>query len=775
MNKQVEKSESALFTRRGFVMSALASMATIGFSSQLVTKVLAGSKQAVESVREVLPIAKDPSPNRLVEYAPEYVYSRSRVKYPVVRAGFLTKQHQSDTTQRGKEEFVRVSWDKALDLVAAELKRVRQKHGPNAIYAGNQNWKSSGRLHNCGTALTRLLNLYGGYCPSYTNYSTGALSVILPHVLGNWEPFTRPTVWPVVVESSELVVLWGSDPIAIDPFRSDTADYLDAEWVHLRPGTDVAMMLGMAHTLLDEELLDQAFLRKYTVGFDKFRSYLIGESDGQPKTAKWAAEICDMDAEIIESLARRMAKNRTMIMAGFSLQRAEHGEQAHWMLLTLASMLGQIGLPGGGLGFSYHYGSAGSPITNGAALGGLSGGSAPAGLPAPIPGTRISDALLNPGQVIEFNGKKVTYPDIRLIYWAGGNPFSHHQDINKLLVAWRKPETIIVNEQFWTATAKHADIVLPATTSFERNDIEQAGEFSGQFIIPMQKAVEPLFEARHDFDIFASVAARLGIGDAYTEGKSEMDWIESFYNMARRQASAKGLKMPGFEEFWQSGEPLEFPIPEEASRSVCLSDFRDNPLLEPLGTPSGKIEIYSRKIEKLDYEDCPAHPAWLEPVEWLGSRKAEQYPLHLLSPHPSERVHSQLAHVPQRRNYTIQGREPIWINSIDASTRGIKQGDLVRIFNDRGQVLGGANVSDRMRPGVIQMQEGGWYDPQEPGQNNSLCLYGDVNVLTLDKGTSALAQAASPNTTLVDVEKYRGEGAGVMAFDPPEECELAPV
>jgi trimethylamine-N-oxide reductase (cytochrome c) len=227
--------------------------------------------------------------------------------------------------------------------------------------------------------------------------------------------------------------------------------------------------------------------------------------------------------------------------------------------------------------------------------------------------------------------------------------------------------------------------------------------------------------------------------------------------------------MPSFHQFWQSGRHLEFAVPKNASSWVCMADYREDPAYEALATASGKIEIYSKAIEKLGYEDLPAHPTWIEPAEWMGSGKAEKYPLHLLSPHPTARVHSQMAHIPQRRDYTIAEREPIWINSEDAKDRGIRQGDLVRVFNERGQVLGGANVSERMRAGVVQMQEGGWYDPQDPTEPGSLCQYGTANVLTLDKGTSQLAQATSANSTLVNIEKYAGDPSPVTAFQPPKE------
>jgi trimethylamine-N-oxide reductase (cytochrome c) len=741
------------------------------------------------------PFEGDPFPMSLVKATPAHVYSPSRVKYPMVRAGFLESGHKSDTRERGKGAFVRVSWDNALDLVASELKRVKAQHGPASVY-GASGWKSSGKLHNCASGLTRLLNLNGGFSTGTGGYSTAASQTILPHVMGGMEVSGEPTYWPVVIESSDLVVVWGGDPmttlavgwgmpdhaaydalrelkeskkkvIVIDPVRCQTAEYLSAEWIAPRPGSDVAMMLGIAHTLLTEKLFDQEFLDEYTVGFEPFKAYLTGKKDGQAKTADWAAKVCEVDADVIRGLARRMAKGRTMLMSGWGMQRADHGEQVHWMLVTVASMLGQIGLPGGGFGLSYHFGGAGVPPADGAVLGGLSGGAPPDGAPAAIPSARITDALLNPGRTIDFNGAKVTYPDIKLIYWAGGNPFHHLQDRNKLVKAWRRPETVIIQEQFWTASAKFADIVLPATTSFERNDIEMGGDYSRRYIFPMHKVIEPLFEARSDYDIFAAVAERLGVREAFTEGKSEMEWLASIYKGAQRQAAVKRLEMPNFPEFWQSGTYVEFPVRENAKKWVRHADFREDPLLEPLGTPSGKIEIYSKNVEKLGYEDCPPHPTWMEPAEWLGSEKAEKHPLHLLSPHPTHRLHSQFNQSPLRKKYEIAGREPVWISKPDAKARSIQHGDVVRVFNDRGQVLAGAFVTDRLRPGVVRLCEGAWYDPMEPGEPGTLCKYGDVNVLTLDRASSKLSQATIANTALVEIEKYEDTPPAVTAFEPP--------
>ena len=755
-------------------------------------------KAKVEGGRfvEAIPFAKDPLPTSLVEYTPDMVYSQSRIRHPMVRAGFLKEGPKSNSGKRGRDAFVQVSWDKALELVASELKRVRATSGPSAIYAGNPGWKSPGKLHSSSAALARLLNLNGGYTPAMGDYSTGAGQVIMSHVMGNMEVYSQQTAWPVVLKESDLIVMWGSDPmttlkmgwvlpdhygyaglkklkesgkkvISIDPFLSDSAQYLRADWIAPRPNTDTAILLAVAYTLEKEKLHDEKFLKDYTVGFDRFSEYLKGAEDGQEKTPEWAASISGLSAERIRELARQMSSSRTMIMGGWSIQRADHGEQPYWALVTVAAMLGQIGLPGGGFGFSYHYASGGAPSCNSAVPGGFSGGKSPDNMPEGIPVARISDALLHPGESIDFNGHKVTFPDIKLVYWAGGNPFHHQQDRNKMIRAWDKPETVIIQDQFWTASAKFADIVLPISTSFERNDLEMGGDYSTRFLFPMHKVIDPLYESKSDFEVCAAIADRLGYKNQFTEGKNEMDWLRTFYDAAFKQAGAKGIDIPSFSKFWESGVYVEFKKQKNSDAWVRHADFREDPLLEPLGTPSGLIEIYSKTIAKMGYQDCAGHAKWYEPAEWLGSSKSESYPLHLLSPHPADRLHSQANHSKLREKYSIQGREPVWINDQDASVRGIQNGDVVRVFNERGEVLAGAYVTDRLRPGVVRLREGGWYDPAKPGVSGSLCKYGDVNVLTLDQGASSLSQANIANTALVQIEKFKGTLPEVTAFLPP--------
>ena len=753
---------------------------------------------------QAIPNPEDPFPSAMTQALPDSIYSAARIKYPMVRESFLRDGPGANTSERGAGRFVRVDWDEALDLVSGELSRVIDTYGNSALYTGSYGWKSVGRLHNCQTLLQRLSNLMGGSVIGTGDFSTGAAQVIMPHVVGTLEVYEQQTTWPMVIEHSDLVVIWGADPantnkidwimcdhggfdglralresgktvICIDPIRSQTAEFLDAELISPRPQTDVAMMLGIAYVMHDEGLADTGFLGEYTVGYDQFLPYLTGESDGTPKTPAWASEICGVPADTIAELARRFTAGRTMLMSGWSMQRAHHGEQPHWMLVTLASMIGQIGLPGGGFGLSYHYSNGGTPGCVSPVLPGITasgGGTAGAawlttGGVASVPVARVNDMLLRPGETIQFNGQAITYPDIKMLYWVGGNPMAHHQDRNRAVEAWQRPETIVVHDAVWTATARMADIVLPATTSYERDDIEQGGSYTNRFMVGMHKLVDPVYESRSDFDIFRALAGRLGHGDVYDEGKTDLDWVRDFYEAALGQAGNLGLDMPSFDDFWSGDSFLVFEPNEQTRTFTRYSEFRTDPLFNPLGTPSGKIEIYSTTIEGFGYDDCPPHPTWMEPVERLGMPD-QTYPLHVATSHPDDRLHSQLAHTWLRNRYAVNDREPVWIHPDAAAARGIVDGDVVRVFNDRGQLLAGAVVTDRVSPDVVRLSEGGWYDPLEGGVPGTLDKYGDVNVLSLDIPTSQLAQGNCGHTILAEVEKFEGELPPVTVYNAPQ-------
>ncbi|AIR64424.1 molybdopterin guanine dinucleotide-containing S/N-oxide reductase [Cedecea neteri] len=732
--------------------------------------------------------------NSLQSAVPDQVHSKARVAFPMARKGFLASPDKPQGI-RGKDDYVRISWDDALTLIHQQHKRIREKHGPAAIFSGSYGWRSNGVLHKASTLLQRYMSLAGGYTGHSGDYSTGAAQVIMPYVVGSNEVYQQQTSWPLLLENSEVVVLWSANPlntlkiawnasdeqgmkffeqlknsgktiIAIDPMRSETVDFFGerAEWIAPHMGTDVALMLGIAHTLVIRDRHDTAFLARCTYGYDKFEAYLLGNTDGTPKSAAWAAEICGIPAVTIESLADLFSRKRTMLMAGWGMQRQQYGEQKHWMLVTLAAMLGQIGTPGGGFGLSYHFANGGNPTRSAAVPGSLQG-SLKGGTDAveKIPVARIVEALENPGKDYQHNGQRHTFPDIRMLWWAGGSNFTHHQDTNRLAAAWQKPELIVISECFWTAAAKHADIVLPVTTSFERNDMTMTGDYSNQHLVPMKQVVAPQGEARNDFDIFAELSERWEAGGEarFSEGKSELEWLESFYDIARQRGATQQIELPDFSEFWAANQLIEMPENAKNAEFIRFAAFRADPEANPLKTPSGKIEIYSERIASFGYADCPPHPSWLAPDEWQGNAASGQ--LQLLSSHPAHRLHSQLNYAGLRDQYAIAGREPITLHPIDAKARGIVHGDLVRVWNARGQVLVGAQVTDGIRPGVVCIHQGAWPDLDE----DRLCKNGAVNVLTMDIPSSRLANGCAANNSLVWAEKFTGPAPDVTAFDPP--------
>ncbi|MBV9521435.1 MAG: molybdopterin-dependent oxidoreductase, partial [Alphaproteobacteria bacterium] len=432
-------------------------------------------------VVHVEPFELDPEPSPIGQSLLGALDHPCRLTRPMVRKGWLEKGPTG--IGRGCEAFVPVTWAEASELVARELERVKRVHGNEAIFGGSYGWASAGRFHHAQSQLKRFLNLHGGFTSSVNSYSYGAGAVVVPHIVGREyaDPTACVTSWDMVADHTRLLVTLGglssknaqtesgglgrhrlghwldrcrANGIAfvnISPVRDDAAAELGAEWLAIRPNTDVPLMLGLAHTLVTDGLHDRSFLERYTTGYPKFERYLLGLDDRQPKSAEWAAPICGLDAASIRALARRMAGTRTMIAASWSLQRADHGEQPYWMAATLAALLGQIGLPGGGFGFGYgSMASVGMPGRR------FSGPAVPQGTNAVksfIPVARIAELLERPGGTLDYDGSVLRLPDIRLIYWAGGNPFHHHQDTNRLRAAWQRPQTIIVHEPWWTATA----------------------------------------------------------------------------------------------------------------------------------------------------------------------------------------------------------------------------------------------------------------------------------------------------------------------------------
>jgi biotin/methionine sulfoxide reductase len=781
-----------------------------------------------------LPDPNDPAPSPVIANTPAAQHHASRVARPAVRRRWLENGPGPDPLRGDPDDaYVEVEWSTALDLLAGELDRVRGAYGNAAIYGGSYGWGSAGRIHHAQSQLHRFLNAIGGYTRSRATYSHGAVEVLFPRIIGVPAAnrlLHRAPSWTRIREHTELLVSFGGlrvsntwtssggraaqtagpamrdasgagvEFVSVSPLLDDTPEDVKAEWVSLNPGTDTAVMLALMHVLFTEGLADTAFLDRYTVGADVLRAYVLGERDerggpdGTARTPEWAERISGVAADELRSLARRMAARRTLVNVGWSVQRARYGEQPLWAGLALACCLGQVGLPGGG--FASGYGS----------MGNYGGGATPLGLPRMpqgnnavdsfIPVARVADMLLEPGGRYDHDGEERRYPDIRLVYWAGGNPFHHHQDLRRLTEAFGRPETVVVNETHWTATARHADIVLPATTVLERDDMAASqGDLS---VRAMPRAVAPHGQARDEYDTYADLAERLGVREEFTEGRTSGEWMRVVYGRWRSLVARRGLEVPEFEEFWERGR---VEMPGRVEDEALLGEFRADPEGHALRTPSGRIELFSETIASFGYEDCPGHPVWLAgpvvagsgpstgagesvatdsvpgaggsvaagsgagaPVVNGSGGRAGEFPLVLIANQPSGRLHSQQDMGAHSMSQKVRGRAPLRMRPEEAQACGVADGDVVRVSSATGSCLAGVVVSDALRPGVVQLSTGAWYDPSS---EDVTCAHGNPNALTEDVGTSSLSQGCTGQLVRVRVEPFTGQVPPVRAFEPP--------
>lgn len=738
------------------------------------------------------PFQQDSDPSDIGRGIIDALEAPSRINQPAIRKSWLDNgpQAQEQGPARGSDSFVEVSWETANKVVADELKRVIADYGNSAIYAGSYGWASAGRFHHAQSQIHRFLNCIGGYTRSVNSYSFAAAEVIIPHVLGDFkDAIINQTDWQSIINDGSLFVGFGGTPIKngqinqggtgnhiqraqqsaaskagiefinISPLASDMMADLEASWMPIRPNTDTALMLALCYVLYDEGLHNRAFLDSHCQGFSRFADYLSGRDDHIAKTPQWASSICGLGGDDITLLARQMARQRTMISLSWSLTRQAYGEQPIWAGIVLAAMLGQIGLPGGGIGIGY---SAVNRV--GHNLESLPFASVPQGInPVSdfIPVARITDMLLTPGAPFDYNGGRYKYPDTKLIYWAGGNPFHHHQDLSRLVQAWQKPQTVIAHEWCWNGLAKHADIVLPVTTTLERRDLGMAP--LDNYLISMEPAIAPIGGARDDYQIFSDISQLMGVEDNFTEGRTAEEWQRWLYDVSRQRLAESGLELPSYSVFRTAGW---HKLPEIETPKILLKAFRDDPQSHKLKTPSGKIEIYSQTIAGFDYDDCPGHPVWREPPEWLGQNNSD-FPLHLISNQPRTKLHSQLDQGAVSAEAKIKGREVIFMHNDDAKARGLIESDIVEVYNARGRLLAGLVIIEQICPGVVLIPTGAWFDPAK--DNAALCKHGNPNMLSPDLPTSRLSQGPAAHSCLVEVGRIEQTNLPeITAFTPPE-------
>ena len=702
------------------------------------------------------------------------IYNPDRLKAPMKRVG-----------ERGSGEFEQITWDEAFSLFAEKLKYTIKTYGNEAVYSqyGSGTW--NGLLSTSG-GWGRLLNLMGGYLGYYGNYSYAQIGTCTRFHYGNPDE-QMGNSFEDSAENSKLIVLWGNNPqetrmsgggvlftslwakkhagvkiIVIDPRQSDSVVTLADEWLAPRPGTDAALVAGMAHVMISEGLHDQAFLDSHCQGFDEkhmpkgvpagnsYRSYIMGKgTDGIEKTPEWAASITGIRADAIVRVAREIAlAGPANIAQGWGPQRHANGENQARAIYTLAALTGNVGIPGGGTGGreGYYW-----PVSDW-----FPDGDNPVKTQISVFGW--TDAIVRGPEMTALRdgvrGKDKLDVGIKfMLQYAGNMLSSQHADINRtrrILKDTKLCEFIVVVDNQMTASAKMADLILPDTTTAERWDMAPS-EYTGEtaYVIMCEKAIEPLFNSKPSYEICTGIAKKLGIEKEFTQGRTEEEWVRWLHEKTRKAH-------PDFPEFEQLRTQGVYRYHDPNGHTVPLKSFREDPVANPLQTPSGKIEIFSSELWAMSKTwefDNPGPgdkiTALPEHVDtWEGATDArtnKKYPLQVIGHHFKGRTHSTYGNAAWPKEAHPQ---KVWISEIDAQARGISNDDIVEVFNDRGRIRLPAKVTPRILPGVLSVPQGAWFNPDEHGVDTG----GAVNTLTKIHPTP-ISKGNGQHTTLAQVEK----------------------
>ena len=711
------------------------------------------------------------------------IYSPERLLYPMLRVG-----------ERGEGKFKRLSWDEALDFIAKKMVELKSKYGPTAIldqaYAGT----SYCVLHKSDQIeglLARFLGMFGCRSNSWSVPSYQGTTFSSRTTFGTIEDGNEDDAFA----HSRLIIMWGWNPaytfhggntfyymrlakqrgcqfVLVDPQYTDSAASYDAWWIPIKPNTDAAMLAGMAHHIFSNNLQDQKFIDRFVQGMDagtmpdwakgqeNFKDYILGKSDGTPKTPEWAQKICGVKADDIRKLAQMYATTRpAALKASWAPGRAAYGEQYNRMAAAVQAMTGNIGILGGsaeGVGKGWQSESVAYPYDENANI-----------WYASIKSDRWAHCVLNyPNVKREEVGlwprtDKLdgVIPNIKAIWWHGSDWFNQLTHINKEIEAVKKLELVVCQDSTMTPSGLWADVLLPIATHFERHGVALPW-YKGHYYIHRPKAIEPLGESKTDFQVFTDLAWRLekldpalkDFGKRYNPRAERgyfdnPDPVDEAYLAAwwkDKVQGRQGVKMD-WEEFKRRGVyKFEFAQPLVAFREQIEQG-------KPFKTPSGRIEIFSTTLAKVtDWTKTqygypiPAIPKWIEPFESLNHPLAKVYPFHMITPHPRWRTHSIFHNIPWLRETY---RQEITLNAADAKRLGIRTGDTVEVWNGRGRIVLPAYVTERCMPGVVVVYEGAWMDRDASGVDRA----GNPDFLTLDEPSPAGAFAY--NTILCNVRK----------------------
>ena len=676
-----------------------------------------------------------------------------------------------------------------------------------------------------------------------------------PHMWGFYWRLGQPEQFDLLQDAfknTDMVVFWSNDPdsthgiysgqesniwrvwlkemgmkcIFIDPFYNYTAAVMDGTWFAPRPGTDTALAAAIAYTWFKDDTYDHDYVERKTIGIDEFRAYIMGDEDGVPKTCEWAAEKTGIPARRIRALAKEWASKRVALAGGVrggegSACRTAYGTEEARFLIALCAMQG-FGKPGVSIWGTTMGAPADYTWFPGYAEPDSQMGKSPAADRKLATEGTIKQRLYRltyPEAIIDgqgdfigdgFCGKSIeqqfnhnTYPiegKVKLLWRYGGSFMGTMTDTNRYIKLYQYEgenalDTVINQDCWWSGETPYADIILPACTNLERNDLGEWSVGGGytthahignnwRIIVREQKCVEPVGESKSDYDIFSLIADKLGQGQLYTEGKTEDDWAEAYWNLSDLS------KRCSWEEFNKKGYYI-VPVPEDyeehpafrwyyEDRDCDTQDYLNPKIkavhnmnsMEPtehskeLGTYSGKLEFASEDLKVLspDDDERPPVPHYIPSWEGHETELYKKYPLQIISPHPRFSFHthydkhaSWLNEIPVHR--VIKDGYAYWparINPKDAADRNIKNGDLVELYNDRGSVICIADVTYRVPVGVMHSYGcSAKYDPLVP-EVGATDRGGCVNILTNKRMLSKNAPGMAPNSCLIEVRKWEG-------------------
>ena len=638
-------------------------------------------------------------------------YAPDRIRTPLLRTG-----------DRGSGRFQAVSWSAALDWVAAGLATIKQRHGNLSVLPHSGSGSCRAAVHNTSRLARRFFSCFGGFVDRSDSYSSAAADYTAVRLFGT----TSVGIDPDTLDRSKLIVLWGANicsarlfssrlesivaqartngtrVVVIDPRRSRTAARLADQWIPIRPGTDSAMMAAMLYVIASEGMLDRTFVARITSGFEALLDSITGTADGRPKSPSWAARICGVPADTIVDLARRYARAKpAALLPGLSIQRVVAGEENYRFTIALQAATGNIGVQGG---------------SSGGAAFKLPGPGFPA-LPPPdqtphptIPVYRWADMVLR--------GQNGGYPaDIKAIYSVGANFLNQGSDIAKNMRAFQAVELVVTHDLFMTPTARFSDVILPATTSLEREDVMIGGD---NCLFYSAQAIDPLEGTRHDYDILCELATRLGFGRAFSQGRTAKQWLALLMS---------GSEIEDIDDFKRTGLYMG-----RDRRRVGLREFVENPHGNPLNTPSGKIEIRS---------DAFAGKG-AAPIPTVRDRTTDRrYPLTLITPHARFRINSQNSNLKWARPLLTR---TLWMNADDAARRGLETGDRVHVKSRQGVMEIDVTVDAHIVPGCVVLLQGDWTVRNADGLETG----GSANSLTSSVPTFP-SQGSRTHSTDVEV------------------------